>query len=77
MHAIAFTAGQFSDFLFLIWPAEIKLRYIGARVQLFTTHLQDIVSAADFRENGCLRIERIAVLVDIPQFNGRADPHSA
>ena len=77
MDAVAFSAGQFADLLLLVGSAEIESRDVGPRVDLPAAHLQRFQAAGDLLEHAAFRFQRVAVLIDVAQFDGRPDPQLA
>src|ERR1051326_5700358 len=71
MHAIAFAAGQHTDFLLLVRTGEVEARDVSTGINFARAEFQCVFAAADLLPDRLLRIER-AALIYVRQLHGFA-----
>ena len=71
--AVPLAAGEDADLLLLVGAGEIEPRDVGPGVQLAAAHFERVVAAGDFLVDGVVGHQVVAALIDVAEFDGRAD----
>src|SRR2546423_1045806 len=69
MHAIALAARELPDPLLLVGARKVEPRHVRTRIHLAFSKLDDVEPVRDLFPNGFVRVERVARLVDIAEFD--------
>src|SRR5450759_248640 len=77
MQTPALAAGKLADDLGLVAALEVEAADVGTRRGFVFAHGEDVVAAGDGVEHGLAVVQRIARLVDVRDFDGAADLHTA
>ena len=73
VHAVALAARQRADLPLLRGALEVEPRHVRARRDLALAELDLVVAAGDLLEDGLVRVERVAALIDVADLHGLAD----
>ncbi len=73
MYAVSLAAGKRSHFFLLVRPGKVEARHIRARIDLPAADRDDVLAVGNHLPDVFLRIQRVAALIDVGQFDGLAD----